>query len=135
MRTALIALTASVALGAGSAALAPASAVPASKAGPGTAFTAWGTGKAPAWRAVVSKGRLRVESPSLGTFTVRVSRSAFSRGVDFTGRRKGRDVGLTVTSGACRHNGRNTGMRAKLTVGTRTVRGCAVTGVTPIADT
>lgn len=80
-------------------------------------------------------GRLTVDSPKLGSFTVRVSRSAFARGVDFTGRRGGGEVGLTVTSGTCRGNGESTGMTAKLTVAGRTVTGCARPGAAPIANT
>lgn len=123
--------------GASGALVSTASAAPAqtAAAAPGTAFTAYGV-KGTAWRAVVQKGSLKVESRALGTFTTKVRRSAFAKGVEFTGTRKGQAVVLTVRGGACKDaSGKNTGQTAKLTVGKRVVTGCAVSGARPIADT
>lgn len=103
------------------------SAVPV-KAAPGTAFTAYDH----TWRAVVSKGRLSLEGKRLPARSVKVSRSAFAKGVEFTGRHRGTEVALVVRSGRCVDvTGENTGMRATLQYGRRVLRGCAVPEALP----
>lgn len=139
MRAAIAAsLAVAVGLTGASAAVAASAAAPAPAdhaAAAGSAFTAFGV-KGPAWRAVVKKGVLRVESPRLGTFRTKVSRAALATGVRFTGKRGRSTVALVVRGGACKDaNGKNTGQVARLTVGKRTVTGCAVKGAVPLAGT
>jgi len=98
---------------------------------PGGVFTAWGAG----WRAVVSGRVLRLDGPPGDRRrVVRVRRDAFSRGVDFAGRAGGVDVNLHVTGGTCRWaGGAPSGYRAVLSLGSRTLRGCAVPRIIPLA--
>lgn len=114
------------------AAVHPGSASATSRPAPGTAFTAY----ASSWRAVVSKGVLRFEGTRLPTRAVRVQRSAFAKGVEFTGSSRGKPVELVVRSGRCIDvSGKNTGMTASLRYGRHLMRGCAVVGAFPIANT
>lgn len=79
---------------------------------------------------------LRFDGKRLGSHGARVDRSAFAKGVEFTGRHHRRTVALVVRSGRCIDKaGKNTGMRATLTYGKKTVRGCAMAGAPPIART
>lgn len=99
---------------------------------PGTVFTAWGT----TWRAVVGGTTLRTEGRGPGERAIRVTRRAYSRGVDFSGVSRGRAVNLNVTGGTCRTgSAAPTGYIAKLTIGSRTLRGCAVPRIIPRATT
>lgn len=105
---------------------------------PGTSFTAFG--RRTPWRAVVADGVLTTEGPSAGQHSVAVTRSAFSRGVEFTGTETTagahEPVSLVITSDTCRDGqGQDTGMTAVLTVGNHQLRGCAVAGAIPHADT
>lgn len=116
-------------------ATAPAATAVAAKDAPGTAFTAYGGSRTP-WRATVSKGILRVEGPGLRTQRIAVDRSAFAKGVEFTSAKRGVNASLVVRGGKCVDTaGKNTGQRATLTLGKRVLRGCAVNGVLPIANT
>ncbi|MDO5628109.1 MAG: hypothetical protein Q4G43_07290 [Mobilicoccus sp.] len=93
----------------------------------GTAFTAFGTDTS--WRAVVDGTKLEIEGEGAQTRTVTVERSAFAKGVEFTGTENGAEVALVVRDGECKDaSGQDTGMTAKLTQGGKTVEGCAVEG-------
>lgn len=103
---------------------------------PGTAFTAYGN----TWRAVVDRGVLRVEGNSKAlrgiNGPIKVKRSAFAKGVEFTGRSKGRTIALVVRAGQCKDTaGQNTGQRATLTIGKQRLTGCAVPGAKQTANT
>lgn len=112
---------------------APSAAV-AAKAAPGTAFTAYGGQRVP-WRAVVSRGVLRVEGKGIRSQKIRVTRSAFAKGVEFTSKQRGVNAALVIRGGRCIDTaGKNTGQRATLTLGKRVFRGCAVSGAVPTAD-
>ncbi len=103
-------------------------------AAPGTAFTAFGITST--WRAVVSGSVLEVERPGEPLRRLRVTRQAFSRGVDFTGMHGTTEVALTITGNRCLDaNGTDTGQTAKLAIGARTLTGCTVAGAIPRADT
>ncbi|MDO5697467.1 MAG: hypothetical protein Q4G51_05780 [Dermatophilus congolensis] len=93
---------------------------------PGTSFTAYG--QSVAWRAVVDKGVLTTEGPVVGERKVEVERSAFAKGVDFTGKDGRTEITLTVQSGSCIDSAGDTGMKAILSVGDRRLQGCAVEG-------
>ncbi len=113
--------------------LAPATAVTraTTATAPGTAFTAYGKN----WRAVVNKGRMTTEGRGVGERTMRVKRSAFAKGVEFTGRHKRTTFTLVIRSGRCRDTaGHRTGMVAKLFVGKRAYRGCAVPEAIPYME-
>lgn len=98
---------------------------------PGTAFTAYGSN----WRVVVNKGRMTTEGRGVGQRTMRVKRSAFAKGVEFTGRHKRTPFTLVIRSGRCIDTaGHNTGMVSRLYVGKRTYRGCAVAGAVPYME-
>lgn len=100
----------------------------------GTAFTAYGRNTP--WRAVVQKGTLTTEGPSVGEHTLRVTRSAWSKGVQFTGSDRGQKFSLVVRPGACVDgSGQDTGQVATLSVGNRQLSGCAVSGAYPHANT
>lgn len=104
----------------------------AAKPAPGTAFTAYG----PTWRAVVSQGRLSIDGPGVTASKVKVTRSAFAKGVEFTGTSRGRSVSLVIRGGRCVDTaGHDTGQRAYLQVGKKKLRGCAVNGALKIAGT
>ncbi|MDO5627708.1 MAG: hypothetical protein Q4G43_05230 [Mobilicoccus sp.] len=99
---------------------------------PGTAFTAYGD----TFRLTVKDGVLTTEGKRIGERRIKVERNAFAKGVEFTGRDRGREVALVVRSGKCVDTaGQDTGMRASFTYGSRTMRGCAVAGAMPIANT
>lgn len=99
---------------------------------PGTAFTAYG--QSVAWRAVVDKGVLTTEGPVVGERTIQVERSAFAKGVDFTGKDGRTEITLTVQSGSCIDSAGDTGMKAILSVGDRRLQGCAVEGVYELTE-
>lgn len=104
----------------------------AAKPAPGTAFTAYGK----TWRATVSKGVLRVHGKNIRTQRIAVNRSAFAKGVEFTAKKRSLNAALVIRGGRCVDTaGKNTGQRATLTLGKKVFRGCAVSGVMPIADT
>lgn len=110
------------------------SAKPAPPADAGMAFTAYGRNTP--WRAVVRKGTLTTEGPSVGEHTLRVTRSAWSKGVRFTGSEGGQKFSLVVRPGTCVDgSGQNTGQVATLSVGNRQLSGCAVSGAYPRANT
>lgn len=141
--TAVMAGALAVGAGASAQAAPAASAAPASthvaslaaKDAPGTAFTAFGNTRTP-WRAVVSKGVLRIEGKGLRTQSVKVTRSAFAKGVEFTSAKKGTNASLVIRGGRCIDaNGKNMGQRATLTLGKRVFTGCAVNGAYGIANT
>lgn len=99
---------------------------------PGTAFTAYGN----KFRVTVKRGILTIDDTHIGQRRVKVSREAFAKGVEFTGKDRGRAVALVIRSGKCVDTaGQDTGMTASFTYGKRTMRGCAVAGALPIADT
>ena len=83
----------------------------------------------------MSDGVLTTEGPIAGERKVTVERSAFAKGVEFTGRDGKTPVALTVKSGTCLDDGGDTGMEATLTIGDRQLVGCAVEGAIPHADT
>lgn len=97
---------------------------------PGTAFTAYGQNVA--WRAVVENGVLTTEGPVAGERTVKVERSAWAKGVEFTGRDGRTEVSLTIRTGSCADPAGDTGMVATLSVGDRQLKGCAVEGAVPL---
>lgn len=115
------------------AASAPSSTASTSASEPGTAFTAYGL--TVAWRATVRDGVLKTEGPVVGEHTVKVERSAFAKGVDFTGRDGRTEITLTVKSGTCVDPGGDTGLEAILSVADRQLTGCAVEGAIEHADT
>ena len=96
----------------------------------GTAFTAYGQNVA--WRAVVENGTLTTEGPVAGERTVKVERSAWAKGVEFTGRDGRTEVSLTIRTGSCADPAGDTGMVATLSVGDRQLKGCAVEGAVPL---
>lgn len=110
------------------------SAKPTQPADAGTAFTAYGRNTP--WRAVVQKRTLTTEGPSVGEHTLRVTRSAWSKGVQFTGSEGGKKFSLVVRAGTCVDgSGQDTGQVATLSVGNRQLTGCAVSGAYPHANT
>lgn len=106
------------------------SAKPAPPADAGMAFTAYGRNTP--WRAVVRKGTLTTEGPSVGEHTLRVTRSAWSKGVRFTGSEGGQKFSLVVRPGTCVDG---SGQVATLSVGNRQLSGCAVSGAYPRVNT
>lgn len=85
---------------------------------------------------MVAKGTVEIESAATGNVDVAVTRTAARGSTVYSGRDGGRRVTLTITRGRCRGaNGTDTGRVATLSVGGRTLTGCAVAGAHPIAGT
>lgn len=73
---------------------------------------------------------LRVHGAGLKGQRIKVTRSAFAKGVEFTGRYRGKKVELVVRGARCIDKaGKSTGQRATLSYGKRVVRACAISGV------
>ena len=99
-----------------------------------TAFTAFG-GNNSAWRAVVNNDQLSIEGTELKAATITVERSAYAKGVEFSGEDQGRKIGLNIRSEPCTLDGHENEFTATLDVGDKTFKGCAVAGAQEHAPT
>ena len=104
-------------------------------------FTAYGVGKTP-WRAEVKgnaneKGnKLMLEGENIYTVEFNAERSAYSKGVEFSGSANGIDITLNIHSEICKDNqGNKTEFKATLHYGKKVLEGCAVAGAIEQAPT
>ncbi|MBS7828916.1 hypothetical protein J7554_07220 [Wohlfahrtiimonas chitiniclastica] len=99
-------------------------------------FTAYGKLNEP-WRIVVKHDdQLEIEGVMVREGTLKVTRSAYAKGVEFSGDYDGQPLTLNIRSLKCKDsNGDETDFTATFYYGKRTYKGCAVAGAIEHADT
>lgn len=99
-------------------------------------FTAYGKLNEP-WRIVVKHDdQLEIEGTMVREGTLMATRSAYAKGVEFSGDYDGQPLTLNIRSLKCKDsNGHETNFTATFYYGKRTYKGCAVAGAIEHADT
>ena len=94
-------------------------------------FTAFSGDGENGWRAVIRNNRMELETIKGKEYYRRipVKRSAYAKGMEFSGKTRFGEVTLNINGQRCRdHNGRMNEFTAKLYYRGKVVKGCAVRG-------
>ena len=94
-------------------------------------FTAFSGDGENGWRAVIRNNRMELETIKGNEYYRRipVKRSAYAKGVEFSGKTRFGEVTLNINGQRCRdHNGRMNEFTAKLYYRGKVLKGCAVRG-------
>ncbi|MDO4694093.1 MAG: hypothetical protein Q4A62_05645 [Eikenella sp.] len=101
-------------------------------------FTAFSGDGDNGWRAVIRGSRMELETIRHKEYyrNLKVRRSAYAKGVEFTGKTRYGQVTLDINNKRCRdRNGRTNEFTATLHYRGKVTRGCAVRGAYEVAPT
>ncbi|QGM81197.1 hypothetical protein [Otariodibacter oris] len=100
-------------------------------------FTAFGGDENNAWRAVIQNNTMSLEMSKYGYYpNIEVTRSAYSKGAEFVGYIDSKEVMVDIRGTECRDSNNNLNeFSATLYYQGKIIKGCAVRGAYPHADT
>ncbi|MDO5056142.1 MAG: hypothetical protein Q4E06_02295 [Lautropia sp.] len=97
-------------------------------------FTAYGVGSS--WRLLIDGDTAHTEGPELPAARVLLERSAYARGVEFSGTLAGQPLDININGRPCTDASRQrTEFSVTVHHGSRRLKGCAVRGIVPAAPT